>query len=141
MRSQKLLLTMVSTAGARRATSDWTLPFLHAMSRRELLATRIWTITASGRKSRLTVGCGARCELPPDGPLISSATGFGSRHGAGRGSMMRPGATLPSTMAAGFMRVDIGDGHPDRLMFGRFMLPHWSRGLVDRDGALASDSE
>src|SRR4029450_11234816 len=141
MKSRKRLPTTVLTAGVQLATSGWILPFRRATWRLEPWAMRTWTITASGRKSRLTVGCGARRELRPDGLLISLVTGFGARHGAGRGSMMRPGATLPSTMAAGYMRVDIGDGGPDRLMFGRSMLPHWWRSSVDRDGPSASDLE
>src|SRR5215468_1852552 len=131
MKSRKHLPTTVSIAGARLATGGWILPFRRGTWRPELWATKIWTITAYGRKNRLTVGSGVQRESLRDGLLISMVTGFGSRHGVGPGLTMRPGATLPSTMADGCMPVDIGDGRRGRFMFDRSMLPHWSRGLAD----------
>ena len=66
--------------------------------------------TETGGRIPTTDTFGSPTRLPSDGPRITKATGIGSRPGDGPGSMIPPGAMLRSTMAAGSVSADAGDG-------------------------------
>ena len=77
-------------------------------------------------------GCPA--VYPWVGPPIATATGCGSPPGAGLGSMTRLGASLRSTMAAGYTPAVTGDGPRDRIVPGvPTMRRRWWRGLAAPD--------
>src|SRR6267378_1917330 len=106
--------TTASIAGARCATSAWTVPFRLATSHLELWALKIWMTMEPGARNRPTGGFGFLPEW----------------HRAGPGWTTRLGDTLHFTMGAGSMAVATGAGLRDRSMSGRFTRPHWSLGLA-----------
>src|SRR5579862_6825720 len=87
----------------------------------------------TGSRPRATAMFGYRTRFRQDGLRTVTATGRGLRLGAGRGSMMLPGALRPSTTAVGSAGAEAGLGHRARLAIGiRITRPHWSAGLAAR---------
>lgn len=95
----------------------------------------------AGRGARFPIM--VRCGFPPvcsrAGRLTVSATGCGSRRGAGRGWMTRRGAMHRSIMAAGYSSAARGRGFrgPWSSRFVRFMRRRWWPGWEGR----ASESQ
>ena len=71
------------------ATSAWLLPARRNTSHPTSRVTKISTTTARGARSPSTVTCGRRRASPWAGRRTVTAAGYGSRRGAGPGSMMR----------------------------------------------------
>src|SRR6266702_6032143 len=84
-----------------------------AMWLRELWATRTWTTAVTGNRRRCMARFGIR-GCTQGGLLIAKATGPGWSRWGGPGWMTRPGDSLLSTMAAGFVFMTAGDGFRDR---------------------------
>src|SRR5277367_3873076 len=82
------------------------------------------------------VRCGRRAQSPPDGLPTDTATGFGSRPGAGPGLKTSLGALLLSTTDDGHLLRVRGAGCPVRFMCARYMRPHWSRSWAEEDSVL-----
>ena len=80
--------------------------YLHPMSS----ATMISTTTATGATIRITAMSGSPTASMPAGRPIMRVIGIGFLPGDGPGSMTIPGATLPSTTAAGSALAVAGDG-------------------------------
>src|SRR6516162_3061527 len=112
MRPSRLLLLTALTTGPRFATSVLMARNQHNMSPPVSSAIRTSTTTADGRPFPNMAPSGSRIAFRLDGLLIATATGYGSHLGDGPGSMMRLGASHPSTMAAGSLTADIGAGLP-----------------------------
>src|ERR1019366_5246680 len=68
----------------------------------------------------------------PVGRRTAMGTGRGWSRGAGRGWTMLPGASRPSTTAAGPTTVAAGSGCPARWWRGRYTLPRWWPSWADR---------
>src|SRR5262249_50574908 len=128
---------MPSMSGHTLVIIGWTIPALLGTSPRMSSVMKISTNTASGATHQLMVMSGCRAVSTQVGHRIAMATGFGSILGDGPGLRMSLGAMLRSTTDAGSTTITIGDGRPDRSMFARITLPHWSRGSEDQDGAWA----
>src|ERR1035438_10392069 len=104
------LLPTASMTGPKSATSASTTPNRPVTLPRVSSDTKIWMATELGRPCRHTAQYGfpPACQLV--GPLIATATGYGSRPGDGPGSITRLGDLLHFTMAAGFPSVVTGAG-------------------------------
>ena len=125
-------------AGARQAAGRFRLRALRLARRDRLSGPRRLRHLADGRRPTARSGFRPRC--PRAGRLIATDIGRGSLPGAGPGLMTRPGASLPSTTAAGCLGMAVGAGLLDRSATGILtMLRHWSAGLADPASALASD--
>ena len=81
------------------------------------------SIRLRGARSRNTARSGCRRASRPAGRLIATATGYGSRRGAGRGSTMRRGVLRRSTMGAGCRTTVTGRGRREALRRVRSMRP------------------
>src|ERR1035441_9194193 len=68
----------------------------------------------------------------PVGRRTAMGTGRGWSRGAGRGWTMLPGASRPSTTAAGPTTVAAGSGCPARWWRSRYTLPRWWPSWADR---------
>ena len=92
---------MTLTTGPTAATATSTGPARQCISRRMLLGTTIWMITASGAMIQIMEISGFPPRSLMDGRPITRATGIGFLPGVGRGWMMLPGVTRHFTMDAG----------------------------------------
>src|SRR5262249_33346439 len=115
-------------------------PFPRVTFRATYPAIPIWMTTVHGVKIRITARFGIRRWSALDGLPTVTAIGVTSAHGAGRGWTTRPGALLPSTMAAGHSSAVAGAGARVPTMRLRFMALHSWASLAALTGGLASPS-
>src|ERR1700731_3036495 len=83
------------------------------------------TNTATGVTWPATARAGGRAPSLSDGLLIASVTGHLLVRGAGPGSKMSPGDSLPSTTDAGRLWAQGGSGFPDRSWFAPYGRRLW----------------
>src|SRR3982074_3515295 len=92
----------------------------------------IWLTTAVGSQRPITAMSGLRQRLWPAGRPIITVVGCGLRPGAGRGWMMRHGASFRFTTAAGLISAPGGAGCRDHDMCVLCMRRQWLPGLEVR---------
>src|ERR1700719_2096672 len=98
----KALPTMtISINGAIRATNVGNIQHRPATSLTTPWVMRIWTKTASGTPILSTARSGIPAMWPATGLRTATDTGYGFRHGVGRGSMTLLGVLRHFTMAVG----------------------------------------
>src|ERR1700732_5030254 len=92
----------------------------------------IWLTTARGSQLPITAMSGLRQRWWPAGRPITTVAGCGLRPGAGRGWMMRHGASLRFTTVAGLISAAGGAGCRGHDMCDLCMRRQWLPGLEVR---------
>src|SRR5713226_1630447 len=126
---------MTLTIGAEAVIATMMNRNRRVTSRATSSATKTWTTTVSGARTRATAMSGCPRGLLPAGLPIAMAIGPGFLRGAGLGSMTRRGVTHRSTTAVGYLSAETGVGCPDRGKSSPCMRPRWWSLLVDRSSA------